>query len=278
MSHRFNDRNISGLAEVLEFLKKDQVALLSGSSAQQNEQFRVVWYRGLPGSSLSLLPTLHRNNIPVADEGHLMNRFKQNVHQFLPERPQGEWEWMLLARHHGLPSRLLDWTENPLVGLFFACGGYNSDYSESDGALWCLLPGELNQIASRGTVRWSNSLPMFLDEHELSEQDEFLTNYKPSRLRNLTSEKPVPPAAAMSIRTTQRIQAQQGVFTIHHADKTPLEEWEEGSCLWKFVIPKDRKASLCAEIERLGVTELTLFPDPDKVAQEARRGYSYGQI
>ena len=278
MPYRFEDRPVSRIADLLECLKEDQEALLSTLTDPQTERSRVVWYRGLPSDNLSLLPTLYRENIPVNDEDNLMNRFKQNAYEFLDERPQGEWEWMLLARHHGLPSRLLDWTENPLVGLFFACNYYRLDDIDGDGALWCLLPGELNRIASNYSIEWSNGLPMFLDENPLSEQNEFLSNYKPSRLYDIPPQTSIAPAAATSIRTNKRIQAQQGVFTIHHSDNTPLERWGGGTHLWKYTIPRGSKRAIHDELRRLGVSELTLFPDQDRVAMEAKRGYLYGEI
>lgn len=272
MSHRFAERTVRSVSELLEFMKEDQGTLLAELPDDQRRRFLGVWYRGLPCERLKLLPTLHRDGIPVDDEIHLMNRFKQNAHEFLEERPQGEWEWMLLARHHGLPSRLLDWTENPLVGLFFAAGGYDSSYSQSNGALWCLTPPHLNQVASNHTVR-PDVLPMLLDEEDLSPPDEFLTLYKTSRVVNAIAAKPMSPAAAMGIRTTKRIQAQLGVFTIHHADTKPLEEWEDGSHVWKYIVPVEAKLPIREELRRSGVTALTLFPDLDNVAREARRGY-----
>ena len=93
-----------------------------------------------------------------------MNRFKQNAHEFLDERPQGEWEWILLARHHGLPSRLLDWTERPSGSLF--ASREDERYQQSDGALWCLSPGHLNEFAKLPT----DVLPMFPDQNELSDE------------------------------------------------------------------------------------------------------------
>ena len=272
MPHRFRDRRVTSVAELLRFIREDHKALLAELPEQHRKRFLGVWYRGLPSARLNLLPTLHRDKISVTDEVHLMNRFKQNAHEFLDERPQGEWEWMLLARHHGLPSRLLDWTENPLVGLFFASNGYNSDYSNSNGALWCLSPPHLNEVASNGTIR-SDVLPMFLDEDELSPEDEFLTVYKTSLVSKAISEEPTPPAAAISIRTTKRIQAQLGVFTIHHADMKPLEEWSGGTYLWKYIVHRADKASIRKELRRAGVTALTLFPDLDNAAREAMRGY-----
>ena len=272
MSFRFEDREITGLADLITSMKKDREILVSQLPDHQSKRFQGVWFRGLADESRTLVPTLHHNSIPVSDEVYLMNRFKQNAYEFLVERPQGEWEWMHLARHHGLPSRLLDWTENPLVGLYFAVIGTSSDFNGKGGVLWCLSPPELNRIASNDTVR-DDVIPMFLDEDELSPSDEFLANYRTSRVSNSVSHLPRTPAAAISIRTNKRIQAQSGVFTIHHADPKPLEDWSDGSFLWRYIVPKGAKALLFEELRLSGITKLALFPDLDSVALEAMRGY-----
>ena len=272
MPHRFADRRVKSIAELLKVMANDREALLQKLEGQRRRRFLGVWYRGLPCEGMNLVPTLHRDKIPVEDEVHLMNRFKQNAHEFLAERPQGEWEWMLLARHHGLPSRLLDWTENLLAGLFFATNGYNSDHASSDGALWCLSPSDLNRFASSGTIS-DATLPMFLDENEPSDSDRFLANYQMTRVRGAVDAPALPPAAAISIRTNKRIQAQLGVFTIHHADTRPLEQWNEGAHLWRYVVPADAKALILEELRSSGITALSLFPDLDNVAREASQGY-----
>ena len=195
-----------------------------------------------------------------------MNRFKQNAHEFLRERPQGEWEWMLTARHHGLPSRLLDWTESPLTALYFAVYGESQFERDSDGILWCLLPANLNQQASNRTLD-TDSLPMFTDEESLSQADQFLDSYRVSRVSVVNAS--LPPAAGISIRTTRRIQAQRGVFTIHHSDKTPLDDIPGDTHLWRYVIPSSAKPTILKQLRRLGVTRLTIFPDLDSVALEA---------
>ena len=265
MPYRFKERTVASIAELLDVLKDDQEALMEDRPTSGEPR---IWYRGLPSKGMQLQPTLHRNGIQVADERYLMNRFKQNAYEFLEERPQGEWEWMLLARHHGLPSRLLDWTENPSVGLFFSSEEPPYDKWDPSGALWCLLPNKLNEVAQIG-----EDLPMFLDETSLSSPDEFLDTYRTQRIATLDSEVELSPAAAIGIRTSKRIQAQQGVFTIHHASKKPLEEWGDGSHVWRLIIPQESKRAIRDELRRLGITDLTLFPDLDNVAKEARRSY-----
>ena len=177
---------------------------------------------------------------------------------------------MLLARHHGLPSRLLDWTENALIGLFFACNGHDLDYSGRRGVLWCLSPWSLNDLASNGTRR-SDFPPMLTDEAPPSPDDEFLDNYKTSTVSRATAQ--IPPAAAMSIRTSKRIQSQKGVFTIHHASGTAIDNWGDGSHLWRYIIPSRNKSSIRRELRIAGITPLTLFPDLDNVSKEAMRGF-----
>lgn len=272
MPYRFSDRTVNSAGELLANLHEDQEAITAEKFKGGVKLLPEVWYRGLPSTELKLLPTLHRSGIPVTDEVHLMNRFKQNAHEFLDQRPQGEWEWMLLARHHGLPSRLLDWTENALVGLFFATNGYESHHYESDGVLWCLFPARLNEVATNKTIR-SDVLPMLLDESEATSEGDFLDVYKTSRLEGPTSTQNIPPAAAISIRTTKRIQAQLGVFTIHHVDTKPLDEWGDGAHVWRYIVPSESKKSILEELRLSGITELTVFPELDNVANEAMRGY-----
>ena len=65
----------------------------------------------------------------------MFDEFKRRGVAVLPSRPSDDWEFLAVARHHGLPTRLLDWTENPLAALFFAL----EEPSSGDSAVWCYV-------------------------------------------------------------------------------------------------------------------------------------------
>ncbi len=86
-----------------------------------------LWYRGLSRSTYQLIPTIGREleyaekskTFDKREELDLLHRFRRRAYPMVG-RIMGHTEAMLLARHHGLPTRLLDWTASPLFALYFA--------------------------------------------------------------------------------------------------------------------------------------------------------------
>lgn len=267
MPYRFEEKKIKSVAGLLKQLKADERQLI-----RSNRSAPKLWFRGLRDSRHPLIPTFHRNGYKIEDEIYMMNLFKQNAYESINQIPNNEWEWMFLMRHHGLPSRLMDWTESPLIGLFFAVRQHSSEILKIDeGVIWCMLPTRLNQWAL-GWPKDSESLPMFTEnkfEFSLGENEAIL-NYLPYRVRELAylSEK-LPPAAGICVRSNRRMQAQQGVFTVHHADITPLEDAGDGTHIWRYMIPASNKKQILDELRTMGITRRTVFPDLDNVAIEA---------
>src|SRR3546814_416683 len=216
-----------------------------------------VWYRGHSVSGWNLEPKLMR----IADrppETHYLNKFKQDASIILNRYPKNEFEWLFLMQHYGVPTRLLDWTESPLTGLYFAL---ERDI-DKDGALWVLLPCELNQ-KNNYRPDYEFEIPSFEDSH--------LTNYVPSTIASESKSKLLP-MAAIAPRNSPRMQAQQGVFTICHRENIFVNdagpEGVQKTHTWKYNIPWARKESLKNELRLLGISRFQLFPELESLAQK----------
>jgi len=216
-----------------------------------------VWYRGQSNISWSLLPTLIREPNGLNAEMTLIKRFKQNAVHIASYADYTEWDWLFLMQHHGLPTRLLDWTESPLVALYFAV----SFCPDSDGALYCLNPMSLNK-ESGIDFKFDEELPCF-------DVDEDLDGYLPSSVaREKTSRSR--PVAALALRRAPRHYAQMGVFTVFHRDDTPLDNVSSGKHVSKFIVPKEAKQKLSEELNLLKINEMTLFPELDRIAKYSK--------
>jgi hypothetical protein len=217
----------------------------------------VVWFRGHASSSFKLLPSIARDSKALERESLLAKRFKQNAYPFRNLPPQSEWEWLFLMQHFGVPTRLLDWTESPLVALYFVVNDNDPIYDKNDGHLWALLPARFNFEIPRVRPAVSVDIPSF-------GIDGVLDDYRPDQiaLEAMSNKLPV---AAIAQRQNERIMAQLGVFTIMHRDATPLEILAD-AFLARFTIPAAAKPRFRSELSSLRITRLTLFPELASVA------------
>ncbi len=218
-----------------------------------------TWFRGMANRDWRLEPSLARHG-GIDLEIPLIKRFKQNALPHMSSRPENEWEWLFVMQHHGLPTRLLDWTENALVALYFVVNDVSPEARDNDGALWAILPVGLNADSKYGP-EYERDIPSFGD-------DDHLDSYLPSVVTKQRVE--FGPLAAIALRNTLRMQMQQGVFTVNHKELTALDSNGGGDYLWRYIIPGREKQKVRRELRLLGIEKLTLFPELANVAERAK--------
>lgn len=99
---------------------------------------RSVIYRGVKSVHYPLLPKIGRVIPPESigsrekNEQEILRLFKERAFQYLDVIPRNDWDWLAIGQQYGLPTRLLDWTDNPLVACFFAI----NEWTEDDGVIY----------------------------------------------------------------------------------------------------------------------------------------------
>jgi hypothetical protein len=230
---------INSVQDLIEALEADNLGYPGAS-----------WYRGHSDVSWPLVPGYYR----LADapsESTLIKRFKQSAAMLISVTPKDSFDWLFLMQHYGVPTRLLDWSENPLVALYFAVSSHG-DKPGVDAALWSLRPSELNKNAGISDADEEYFIPSF--------EDEELSNYSVEILRQ-NSRSQLKPLATIATRNNSRIQAQHGVFTIHHNDKGPIEDVGDTTHVVKYIIPDNSRAKMHHQLKILGFTKFQLFPE-----------------
>jgi hypothetical protein len=178
------------------------------------------WFRGHGDIEWSLTPSALRYTKESERNKalKLVSDFKRfaDIKLERPPADQDDLKWIQLARHYGLPTRLLDWTRNAAIALYFAC----SEKPDKDGAVYVLSPVELNR------TKYPQSPRIFdpnLDAELIKEYLELEGNIVPQG------------TGTISINPTwnsQRIIVQQGVFTIAGSKYFTLTSKEASSLVY----------------------------------------------
>ena len=225
-------------------------------------------FRGLSNAAYPLDTTLVRLGGSYAEmENHLLRNFRKYAHRNIVERDT-LWHWLSLGQHHGLPTRLLDWTISPLVAAHFATA--NVEQYHHDGVIWMVNHREAHRM-----------LPRVLKEELKSEGSDFFTVEMLARavpkLNDL--DKLAPPDFVIFFEPPsidERIINQYALFSVMPGSQANLPAFLAGhSDLWqKVVIPAGLKWEVRDKLDQANVSERVLFPGLDGLSRWQKRYYT----
>lgn len=211
------------VSEIIEVFRDTQLKVAKNS--------RRPLIRGEKKASYIPIAGVFRSELAQKSENAIFNDFLRHVPAHLNIDISNLWNVMSLAQHHGLPTRLLDWTTNPLVAIFFACYGDSSE----DSVVWIVygFDNEVEEVPSN-----------------------------PFSIEKIIVINP--------LVISQRIQAQSAEFTAHPDGKSITEYLTSNDHIIKIRIPNSERFKLLSQLDLIGVNYKTLFPDLDGLSEYLR--------
>jgi hypothetical protein len=185
---------------------------------------RDTLYRGHADVAWSLQPSAYRQGKKGITDRETLHRWSRVAARFASPVPRNDIEWLVLAQHYGVPTMLLDWTESPLIALFFAC--YGED--RADGCVWQVRTG-----SAFTHFHYHETVDPFRRERD-----------RPGLIW----------ATAMNARTL----AQDSAMSLHCG---PTDSIPSALMRQVYIVPSAEKADTLSALKVLGFTRERLFSD-----------------
>jgi len=221
-------------------------------------------YRGHSKASYKLIPTLQRE---YAKTGKSINVLENNLYCDFRSlvgpkiKFENSWDLLFSMRHEGVPTRLLDWTENIGTALFFALDAPKPE----DPHIWILNPYKLNKKHDD------------IEEYLVNPEEDFSKQYHETYVA-LCYDADISiaelPIAIYPRRSNDRIFAQRGLFTIHGKDENALEDMCP-DCTHRIDIPKSLVEKLRLLISNFGINKYSVYPDFKGLSDHLKDIYKY---
>lgn len=213
---------------------------------------------------------------PNQSERDLLLRFQRQAHHYIQNPPDDSdvLDWLALMQHHGVPTRLLDWTFSPYVALYFALENIGPIRFHADCAVWAVDTHWLTEKAN-STLRAD---PRFPKPSNVRTFDQYLNRCLNDILFSGTNLNVV--VVANPIKMNERVVAQQGVFLCHLSQSeafdyallqmmlTPMPP--RLPVIWQVVIKPAERVRFLRELHRMNIHGASLFPGLDGFARSLK--------
>ena len=244
-----------------------QELLFEGSWNENLKRFRASGaFRGCGRAGAGLHHSLSRiGGTYTQRERHIIRNFRKYAHRsFIGD--ESLWNWLALAQHHGLPTRLLDWTYSPLVALHFATADLN--LYDTDGEVWIADFGKINKHLPPRlcSLLEAEGSDVFTGEmlSEVLESVEDLTSLSDDAFVFYLE----PPSV------DDRIVNQAALFSIMSHPEQVLHEWFDNyGGARRIIIPAALKWEIRDKLDQFNINERVLFPGLDGLGRWLKRYY-----
>lgn len=294
-----NEFAIDSFEEYLRIVR-DEIGVSEQDGKRKRRYFRGQSKRAIPGNGYDLKPSIgryeHLKNCSLAErdtiENEVLETFSNHLLAYVTHLPRNDWEALAIAQHHGLPTRFMDWTTNPLVALYFACRNSKKDRNGDplDSAVYVLISepqrlSDLRREAEKEIRPVKDSASQTLSEEDDDPYDDFgLADDSVSDDTYLEDETVIEKAekdvweAANGLprpfdidentiydppHVSPRIRAQDGVLLACYQPMQPLEEKD----VLELVISHQAHDDIRRRLDQYGVFDKQLFPDLDGIAK-----------
>lgn len=258
-----------------------------------------AWFRGHSSATYRLVPGVFRNIVPYMNQyfeklrgtehltasgysltginpERMLADFKRKALPFLGYVPKNDFEWLFLMQHHGVPTRLLDWTTNALVALYFAVTSVPShdepdleDFSEAGElderdknsvAVFAMNPKKVNQAIHGDNIA---------EVVDVASDFDYWRPYSDPINQQPTKYDTTFPICISAPQISPRIRAQSGLFTIHGRDVNGLDYFTViRPLLTKILIPYEHAREIRKELRQFGITESFIYPSLESVSRD----------
>jgi len=233
---------------------------------------RDLWFRGVPNAKHLPVPGIIR--LGAMDvESSLEHDFLVSYKSYVNNVNLNPWELYALMQHHGLPTRLLDWSESPLVALYFALT--SEPTSTAHRAVWVLNPYDLNK-KTLGIDRLFCPAVMNSKKINCEDSEVNINSYLPPHLKgDSVGDLPELPIAINTTQHIKRVSSQKGCFTVHGSKSegihTYLDNHESFQMIRISVPSKPVRENMIDTLASLGVNEEFIYQDLDALCRRIKR-------